>query len=92
MDKEMSLTRTARSRLAAMNRRVDHLLIEALELPAAERSAVVAALVDSLEGDDSLAVVSDAWRRELLQRRDAFRSGTVQAAIWSEARARLNAL
>jgi putative addiction module component (TIGR02574 family) len=74
-----------------MNARVDHLLAEVLELPAEERSAVVAALIDSLEGAEDQAV-ADAWRRELARRRDAIRSGAVKAAPWAEVRARLSAL
>ncbi len=74
-----------------MNARVDHLLGEVLGLPAEERSAVVAALIDSLEGAEDQAV-SDAWKRELIRRRDALRSGTVTPVPWTEARARLSAL
>jgi putative addiction module component (TIGR02574 family) len=74
-----------------MNARVDHLLGEVLGLPAEERSAVAAALIDSLEGAED-QTVSDAWKLELLRRRDALRSGTVSPAPWAEARARLSAL
>jgi putative addiction module component (TIGR02574 family) len=74
-----------------MNARVDHLLDEALDLPADERSALVAALLDSLEGSDD-AAISDAWRQELRTRRAALRSGMVTPVPWSEARARLSAL
>jgi putative addiction module component (TIGR02574 family) len=74
-----------------MNARVDHLLHEVLELAPEERSAVAAALADSLEGTDSPAV-SEAWRQELLARRDAYRSGSVKAKPWAEARARISAL
>jgi putative addiction module component (TIGR02574 family) len=73
-----------------MNARVDHLLHAVLELPAEERSAVAAALADSLEGTDS-PVVAQAWRQELLARRDAYRSGAVVATPWAEARARMSA-
>lgn len=38
------------ARLPAMNARVDQLLAEALSLPADERSALVVALLDSIEG------------------------------------------
>ncbi len=74
-----------------MNARVDHLLDEVLGLPAEERSAVAAALIDSLEGTED-AAVSDAWKRELLARREALRSGSAKAVSWAEARARLSAL
>lgn len=74
-----------------MNARVDHLLDEALDLPADERSALVAALLDSLEGSDD-ATISDAWRQELRLRRAALRSGAIQPVPWAEARARLSSL
>jgi putative addiction module component (TIGR02574 family) len=71
-----------------MNARADLLLDEILELPAADRSAVVVALIDSLqEGENS--AISEAWRSELLRRREALRSGAVKAASWAEARARM---
>ena len=82
---------TQRCYATHMNARVDHLLHEVLELAPEERSAVAAALVDSLEGDDG-AAVSDAWKRELRARRDAYRSGSVKATPWAEARARMSAL
>ena len=76
------------ARLSAMNARANDLLDEVLDLPAEDRSAVVLALIDSLEGDDHQAT-SDAWRSELLRRRDRLRSGAVKAAPWAEARARM---
>jgi putative addiction module component (TIGR02574 family) len=74
-----------------MNARVDHLLDEALELPTEERSALVVALLDSLDGnpDDS---ISEAWREELLKRRNTLRAGTVKAVPWADVKARLNLL
>lgn len=74
-----------------MNARVDHVLDAVLGLPEEERSAVAAALIDSLEGSVDSSV-SDAWKQELLRRRDALRSGTASASPWDQARARLNAL
>lgn len=74
-----------------MNARVDHLLGEALELPAHERAALVVALLDSLAGADD-AGVSEAWRAEIKRRRTEMRSGQVNAVPWVEARARLHAL
>ncbi len=74
-----------------MNARVDQLLDEALALLPEERSAVVLALLDSLEGSDDRSV-SQAWRRELLERRERLRSGATRAAPWAEARARMNDL
>ena len=97
---EMHIMRTNYGRVGAgarlldwtdMNARVDHLLDEVLGLPEEERSAVAAALIDSLEGSED-ASVSQAWRQELLRRRDALRSGASTAVPWVEARARISAL
>ena len=74
-----------------MNARVDHLIDEALTLAPEERSAVVVALLDSLDGDPDAMVVK-AWADELRRRKSELRSGAVQAVPWAEARARLNAL
>jgi putative addiction module component (TIGR02574 family) len=74
-----------------MNARVDHLLDEALGLPTDERSALVVALLDSLEGSDD-ATVSEAWRAELTRRRAELRAGLVHAVPWADAKARLSSL
>ena len=74
-----------------MNARVDHLIDEALALAPDERSAVVVALLDSLDGEDEVTIAK-AWADEIRQRRDALRSGAARAVSWAEARARLNAL
>jgi putative addiction module component (TIGR02574 family) len=74
-----------------MNARVDHLLDEALGLPTDERSALVVALLDSLEGSAD-AAISEAWREELIRRRGELRSGSVRTVPWAEAKARLSAL
>lgn len=74
-----------------MDARVDHLLDEVLGLSTEERSAVAAALIDSLEGTED-GSVSDAWRQELLRRREALRTGATKALPWAQARARLSAL
>jgi putative addiction module component (TIGR02574 family) len=74
-----------------MNARVDHVLEDVLRLSAEERSAVAAALIDSLETGEE-ASVTEAWRTELLLRREQLRSGVVQAAPWSEVRARMSAM
>ena len=71
-----------------MNARVDLLLDEVLELSPEERSAVAMALLDSLEESDE-RVISDAWRAELLRRRESLRSGSVKPVPWAEARARM---
>lgn len=74
-----------------MNARVDHLIDEALALAPDERSAVVVALLDSLDGEDE-ATIARAWADEIRQRKAALRSGATQAAPWAEVRARLVAL
>ena len=74
-----------------MNARVDHLLHEALELPDNERSALVAALLDSLEGSSDPSI-SEAWREEVRKRRQALRDGSVRAVPWAESKARLSGM
>ena len=74
-----------------MNARVDHLIDEALALAPDERSAVVIALLDSLDGEDE-AAIGKAWADEIRQRRNELRSGAAQAVPWAQARARLNDL
>ena len=74
-----------------MNARIDHLLQEVLILPADERSALAAALIDSLEEatDDA---VSEAWRLELQSRRQRLRAGVSLPEPWIDVRARLSAM
>jgi putative addiction module component (TIGR02574 family) len=74
-----------------MNARIDHLIDEALALEPDERSAVVVALLDSLDGEDS-AAVARAWADEIRQRKQDLRSGSAQAVPWHDARARLESL
>lgn len=74
-----------------MNARVDHVLDEALALPADERSAVAVALLDSLENADADAV-SEAWRAEIKRRRDELRAGKVRPIPWAEVKQRFRAL
>lgn len=81
----------ASARLSCVNARVDHLLHEALELPDEERSALVVALLDSLEGSADPSI-SEAWRDEVRKRRAALRDGSVQPIAWADAKARLSAL
>jgi putative addiction module component (TIGR02574 family) len=83
--------RNPNARLPRMNARVDHLLHEALELPDDERSALVVALLDSLEGSADPSI-SEAWREEVRKRRAALRSGSVQVVPWADAKARLTGL
>jgi hypothetical protein len=66
-----------------MNARVDHILDEALALPADERSAVAVALLDSLENADT-ASLSEAWRE--------LRAGNVRAVPWAEVKQRFRSL
>ena len=74
-----------------MNSRVDHVFDEALELPTEERSALVVALLDSLDGNPD-ASISEAWREEVRKRRNALHAGTVKAVPWAAVKARLNVL
>ena len=74
-----------------MNARVDHLLHEVLELSDEERSALVVALLDSLEGSADPSI-SEAWRDEVRKRRAALRDGSVHPIAWADAKARLSAL
>lgn len=74
-----------------MNARVDHLLDEALGLPAEERSALAAALLDSLASSDQEGI-TEAWRAEIDRRRAQLRAGAVRPVPWSEARQRLGSL
>jgi len=74
-----------------MNAHVDHLIDEALALAPDERSAVVLALIESLDGEDE-ASVAKAWADEIRQRKIDLRSGAKSATPWTEARARLGAL
>ena len=79
------------ARLLLMNARVDHLLDAALALEPDERSALVVALLDSLDGEDE-ATVARAWAEEIRQRKNELRSGAATVVTWAEARARLTAL
>lgn len=81
----------ASARLFGMNPRVDHLLHEALELSEEERSSLVVALLDSLEGSPDPSI-PEAWRDEVLRRRETLREGSVRAVLWADAKARLGAL
>lgn len=79
------------ARLCVVNAHVTHLIDEALALAPDERSAVVVALLDSLDGE-SEAAAAKAWAEEIRLRRSELRSGAAQVAPWAEARARLKAL
>ena len=68
-----------------------NILAEALALAAGERSALIIALLESLETSAD-PKISDAWREEIQRRRIALRTGATQPVPWSDARARLNSL
>ena len=74
-----------------MNTHLDHVIDEALALIPQERSAVLLALLDSLEGGDE-SVVSHTWASEIAKRKADLRSGIVSAVPWAQAQARLIAL
>lgn len=74
-----------------MNAHLDHVIDEALALIPQERSALLLALLDSLEGGDESAI-SAAWSAEVAKRKADLRSGAINAVPWAEARARLSAL
>jgi putative addiction module component (TIGR02574 family) len=61
------------------------LLAEALQLPEAERSELIARLLDSLE-PAAEEDVEKAWEQEIQQRSAELDAGTVQGVPWSEAR------
>src|SRR5258706_16208766 len=62
------------ARLCPMNARVDHLIDEALALAPDERSAVVLALLDSLDGEDG-GSVTKGWADGVSLRKSGWRSG-----------------
>ncbi len=74
-----------------MNTRTAQLWDEALALAPEDRSALVVALADSLDGEDG-AQAAVAWAAEVEKRRVALRSGAEQPVSWTEARQRLSAL
>jgi putative addiction module component (TIGR02574 family) len=69
---------------------VDHILAAALQLPATERAAVVAELLDSLDdrgpADEG---VEQAWAEEAQRRLAEIDAGTVTPIPWAEARRRI---
>ncbi len=68
-----------------MNDRVDHVLLEAMQLAPAERSLVALSLLDSLQGaaDSDEAVVA-SWVAEARKRHDDLVSGRVQGMTADE--------
>jgi putative addiction module component (TIGR02574 family) len=61
------------------------LLAEALQLTEAERSELIARLLDSLEPPAEEAVET-AWGQEIQRRSAELDAGTAQGVPWSEAR------
>lgn len=82
------------AKIHSMNTHLNHVLDEALALVPQERSALVVALLDSLDGlgEESESTVAQAWAVEIGLRKAALRSGATQPISWAEARARLSAL
>lgn len=71
-----------------MNAKAKELLADALELPEAERAALAAELIASLDpAADEQAW--DRWDREVARRVEELNSGRVAAVPWSEVRKRL---
>ncbi len=69
---------------------VDHVLAAALQLPATERAAVVAELIDSLDElgppDEG---IEQAWAVEAQRRLAEVDAGAVKPIPWAEARSRI---
>ena len=70
-----------------MNARINHILDEALNLVPDERSAVVVALLDSLQVEDP-STVSAAWVQEIRLRKSELLSSNAQAVSWQQVKAR----
>jgi putative addiction module component (TIGR02574 family) len=70
---------------------VDRILDAALALATGESSALVVALLESLDSGAG-AGITDAWREELNRRCAALRCGATHPVTWSDARARLLSL
>ena len=70
-----------------MNGRVDHVLLEAMQLAPAERSLVALSLLDSLQGaGESDEAVVASWVAEARARHEALASGQVQGLTAQEFR------
>jgi len=69
---------------------VDHVLAAALRLPATERAAVVAELLESLDDlGPAEGEVEQAWAEEVRQRLAEADAGAVTPIPWSAARRRI---
>lgn len=74
-----------------MSAHFDRLLSTALRLSVDERSALVAALLESLQ-DGTDASVPQAWHAKIRCRRAQLHTGATRAVPWEDARARLSAM
>lgn len=75
-----------------MNARIHHILDEALALEQDERSALVLALLESLDEASADGDITPAWTAEIRVRKAQLRAGTTKPIPWAEAKARLLAL
>jgi putative addiction module component (TIGR02574 family) len=75
-----------------MNARIHHILDEALALEQNERSALVLALLESLDEVSGDGEITPAWNTEIQFRKARLRAGTTKPVPWAEAKARLLAL
>ena len=73
-----------------MKRNAADILKEALALPSAERAALAASLLDSLDGDVDEDAEA-AWAIEVNRRVMELDSGAVKTIAWAEVRRRLAA-
>lgn len=72
---------------------IDNVLAAALRLPASDRAAVIARLLDSLdEPGPADADVEQAWAEEAQRRLAEVDGGAVKTIPWSEVRRRLQAV
>lgn len=67
-----------------MTQAVQHLLTEALRLPAEERGELIASLIDSLETEVDTDADA-AWSDEIARRLQEIDDGQVEMIDWSEA-------
>ena len=65
-----------------MNARIKQILDEALALDHDERSALMVALLDSLD-TDSPAPVADAWAEEIRKRKSELQAGVTKPIPWA---------
>jgi putative addiction module component (TIGR02574 family) len=77
-----------------MTKKAEALLHDALDLDAAERAEVAAALLESLEPAANEDEIEQAWREEVTRRVAMLDSGQVELIPWEQVRnellARLN--